>query len=122
MKSKITVGKLAGTVVAAGALLFAAPTAVAFADPIGDLGKALDSAAKDVNNVVRGNVFGANNILNGNVNGGNNILNGNVNGGNGILQGNINNANAILQGNVNNANLILRGLLGSFQTNTGTLG
>jgi hypothetical protein len=93
-KRSFTVGKLAGTVGAAGALLFAAPAAKAFADPLGD-------TINHVNNIVQGNVFGGNDILRGNVFGGNDILRGNVFGGNNILQG-----------NVNNTNLILRGLLG----------
>jgi hypothetical protein len=93
-KGSFTVGKLAGTMVAAGALLFAAPAAVAFADPLGD-------TVNNVNNIVRGNVEGTNNILRGN-----------VFGGNGILQGNVFGGNNILQGNVNNTNLILRGLFG----------
>jgi hypothetical protein len=100
-KGIFTVGKLAGTVVAAGAVLFAAPAAVAFADPLGDLGHLQNQTVNQVNSVVVGNV-----------NGGNKILQGNVNGGNNILQGNVNGANKILQGNVNNTNLILRGLLG----------
>ena len=93
-KGSFTVGKLSVTVVAAGALLFAAPVAMAFADPLGDT----------VNSV--------NNIVQGNVQGGNGILRGNVFGGNGILQGNVAGGNQILLGNVNNTNLILRGLLG----------
>jgi len=63
-KGSFTVGKLAGTMVAAGALLFAAPAAVAFADPLGD-------TVNNVNNIVRGNVEGTNNIVRGNVFGGN---------------------------------------------------
>ncbi len=100
-KRSVTVGKLAGTVVVAGAALFATPAAMAFADPLGDLGHAVNSAVNQVNSVVQGNV-----------NGTNGILQGNVVGGNGILQGNVNGGNQILQGNVNNTNLILRGLLG----------
>jgi hypothetical protein len=89
-RGSATVGKLAGTVVIAGAALFAAPAAMAFADPLGDLGHAVNSAVNQVNSVVQGN----------------------VNGGNGIVQGNVAGGNQILQGNVNNTNLILRGLLG----------
>jgi len=100
-KGSFTVGKLAGAIVAVGAVLFAAPAAVAFADPLGDIGKVLNGTANQVNSVVQGNV-----------NGGNGILQGNVAGGNGILQGNVFGGNGILQGNVNNTNLILRGLLG----------
>ncbi|PXW94508.1 hypothetical protein [Mycolicibacterium moriokaense] len=97
-KGSFTVGKLAGTVVAAGAVLFAAPAAMAFADPLGDLGHAVNQTVNQVNTVVQGNVNGANGILQGNVNGANGILQGNVGGGNGILQGNVNNTNNILRG------------------------
>jgi hypothetical protein len=100
-KGSFTVGKLAGTVVAAGAVLFAAPAAMAFADPLGDLGHAVNSTVNQVNSVVQGNL----NNLGG-------IGQGNVNGTGGIGQGNVNGTGGILQGNVNNTNLILRGLLG----------
>ena len=93
-KGSFTVGKLAGTMVAAGALLFAAPAAVAFADPLGD-------TVNNVNNIVRGNVENLNKIVRGN-----------VEGTNGIARGNTEGTNGIVRGNVGNTNLILRGLLG----------
>ena len=112
MKGSRTVGRLAGTMVAAGAVLFAAPAAIAFADPVGDLGHALNSTANQVNSVVQGNVNGLNKIVQGNVTGGNNIVQGNVTGGNNIVQGNVTGGNNIVQGNVTNTNNIVRGLLG----------
>jgi hypothetical protein len=93
-KSSFTVGKLAGTVVAAGAVLFAAPAATAFADPLGD-------TVNNVNNIVRGNVENLNKIARGN-----------TEGTNGIVRGNVEGTNGIVRGNVGNTNLILRGLLG----------
>jgi len=93
-KSNFPVGKLAGTLVASGALLFAVPAATAFADPLGD-------TVNSVNNVVRGTVENTNKILRGNTEGTNLILRGNTEG-----------TNQILRGNVENTNLILRGLLG----------
>lgn len=59
-KSNFPVGKLAGTLLAAGGLLFAVPAATAFADPLSD-------AVNSVNNVVRGNVDGLNNIVRGQI-------------------------------------------------------
>ena len=75
-RGAFTVGKLAGTVAAAGVVLFAAPAATAFADPLGDLGHAVNSTVNQVNTVVQGNVNGTNGILQGNVNNTNTILRG----------------------------------------------
>lgn len=108
-RSGITLGKLAGTAVAAGALLFATPAAAAFADPLGDLGKAIDGTVSGVNGVARGNTEGLNKILRGQTEGLNGVLRGNTEGSNGILRGNVEGLNGIVRGNIENANLMLRG-------------
>lgn len=102
LKGGITVGKLAGTVVAAGALLFGAPAAMAVADPLSD-------TVGNVNNIVRGLTENTNGIARGLTEGTNGIARGLTEGSNGIARGLTENTNLIVRGNVENANLMLRG-------------
>jgi hypothetical protein len=98
----ITVGKLAGTVVAAGALLFTAPAAMALADPLSD-------TVNNVNNIVRGLTENTNKIARGLTENTNGIARGLTEGTNGIARGLTEDTNKIVRGNVENANLMLRG-------------
>jgi hypothetical protein len=97
-KRSFTVGKLAGTFVAAGAVLFAAPAAMAFADPLGDLGKALNGTAQGANGVLRGDVEGFNGVLRGDTEGFNGVLRSDTEGFNGALRSNVSNAALMLTG------------------------
>jgi hypothetical protein len=103
LQGGITVGKLAGTTVVAGALLFGAPAAMAVADPLSDV-------VNNVNNVARGLTEGTNNIARGLTEGTNGIARGNTEGSNGIARGLTEGTNIIVRSGVENANLMLRGL------------
>ncbi len=115
-KRGITIGKLVGTAAAAATMLFVAPAATAFADPLGDLGKAIDSVNQAVrgqtegaNAALRGQTEGFNAALRGQTEGLNGVLRGNTEGSNGILRGTVEGLNKIVRGNIENANLMLRG-------------
>jgi hypothetical protein len=109
-KSSFTVGKLAGAMLAAGAVLFAAPAATAFADPLGDLGKTLNGTVDGANHVLRGDVEGFNGVLRGDTEGFNGVLRGDTEGFNGVLRGDTEGFNGVLRNNVENANRMLQGL------------